>query len=655
MSGSVAHGDRARVPAAQPGPRSWRTDIQALRGLAIALVVWYHAELGSPVAGYLGVDVFFVVSGFLVTRIVIDARALGTFGFGAFWFRRAMRLLPAAYVCFAASAIAATRLLESEELRDFGAQLLGATGFGSNIVLWRQTGYFAGEAALKPLLHTWSLAIEEQFYLLLPLVLAWVPRQRVAPALALLSVVSLAACVAAVRWQPVAAFYLLPTRAWELGLGALAASTPVLRGRATRLISGLYWPSIALLVSLPFAPSGLPHPGFDALIVCIATLVVLLDSRPRRDAGPMRGLARIGNASYSLYLVHWPVFAFATNAWVVPVPSSRRLVLVGLSLLLAAGVYRWVETPFRRLGTPVRARAVVALVGSAVVIVALGAVPALLAPARESTHGPVLGLASACDQNGRFEPALECRRGAKPARLLWGDSFAMMLAPAFAADPVRGLVQATMSECGPLLDIAPVFGQRAPAAWAARCMAFNDSVLEYLARTPSIDTVVLASPFAEAVDGNASYRSSAIRVRDRGTITEVMARGQAGHDALARTVGAIRALGRRVVIVAPPPSTPLDAGRCLRRRDAGLITFGDTLGDCRLDESTYRHRMAGTLGSSSASPRARRRRDPQRWLPLPRRRMRGSHRTGHALPRRRPPHAGWRPLVGRATGPAVTQ
>src|SRR5688500_10264248 len=155
----------------------FRTDIQALRGLAVLLVVLQHAQAGFIDAGFLGVDIFFVISGFLITGLLADQIGEGRFTFTGFYFRRARRLLPAAYATLLATAVLAFFLLDAIEWGDFTRQLAGAVTFTGNIALWQQTGYFASEAALKPLLHVWSLAVEEQYYLLLPLALWLAPRR----------------------------------------------------------------------------------------------------------------------------------------------------------------------------------------------------------------------------------------------------------------------------------------------------------------------------------------------------------------------------------------------------------------------------------------------------------------------------------------------
>jgi len=589
------------MPLAPPAGRvaaepAVRVDIQALRGLAIALVLLHHARLLPALkAGYLGVDVFFVVSGYLITGIVARGLRAGTFSFRDFYWRRVKRLLPAAYLTFAACVLAAPMFLTQPEMRDFVRQLIGAVTFTGNIALWLQTGYFEGAAHLKPLLHVWSLAIEEQYYLLLPAALAFTPQRWWKP-LALLAVAaSLALCLALVGPKPGATFYLLPTRAWELGLGSLGVL--VLEGsRAGAWLARLFWPALAALVLLPFLPTGTPHPGLDALIVCTATLIVILRRHPgAQGAWWLRPLVGLGDISYSLYLVHWPLLAFAANAWVSPVPGWVRLGLVVFAVLLAAAMYRWVEQPARRAAWRPTGRHL-----AGVVVTSFGLVLtafALVAVQRASSttdfaqvRQPNFGLNPACESSDVYVPRSECRTSEQPTLLLWGDSFAMHWGQALAASDVDGLLQATRSNCGPLYGLSAFDPQRETynRSWATKCLRFSDEVLAEVERRPSIRTVILASPFYHALS-----TSSLVRRTRAGEEREVTGSEDLASAALGETVRRLRALGRRVAIVAPPPSaSSVDIGRCLELRAAGKLVLGADRLNCSIDEAKYRAQAA---------------------------------------------------------------
>lgn len=400
-----------------------RTDIQALRGLAVLLVVVYHANLGWLGAGYLGVDIFFVISGFLITSLVAGGIQRGNFSLKEFYFRRAKRLLPAAYVVFGATAVVAPWLLNQQELNDLIWQVLGAVTFTANLFLWQQTGYFDGASELKPLLHTWSLSIEEQYYLLLPAALLFMNPRHWLRALGVAAVGSLALCLWAVTQMPSATFYLLPTRAWELLFGSLGALLVLRPGMALRLersaaVRWLFLPSLVCLVTVPALPAAGPHPGLGALLVCLATLIVILRRDRRIGTGmPARVLAAVGDFSYSLYLVHWPVLALLRNAYTGPdsdIPVEARMGAAMLSIVLAYGLYRLVEDPIRRarvsFSTPLLAK------GMAASLLLLAIAPAgSLAMKGDTNFAHRLrvnfGLSPECEYKSTFEPKPACEAG----------------------------------------------------------------------------------------------------------------------------------------------------------------------------------------------------------------------------------------------------
>jgi peptidoglycan/LPS O-acetylase OafA/YrhL len=575
------------VPVRNPEePSRFRIDIQLLRAWAVGIVVLNHARIPFFQGGFLGVDIFFVISGFLITGIIEDALDSGRFRFRDFYLRRARRLLPAAYATFTVTALAAPLLLDGTEYRSFLWQLVGSFGFFANVVLWKQVDYFGSGAALKPLLHVWSLSLEEQYYLVLPLALFLCPK-RFRLALASIALVgSGLLCVAVMGRSVSAAFYLLPTRAWELMIGSVTILLVRRNAAMARPMTLARFGCAAILGLTPLIATEEGHPGLPALLVCLATAILLVPgARLERGDGWLRPAVAIGNRSYSLYLVHWPLFAFANNILLREAPLWLDVALLAVTLLLADAQYRWIERRYhyRRKG----ARGLAALLSVPILAIGLSAGlatrpqgPAMLARAGGS------GLAPACDFRGDFQPLPECTTGRQPDTLVWGDSFAMALAPGMAAAAPNGIVQATRTVCGPLLDLAPVNGALYNANWAARCMAFNDSVIAYLARTPGITTIVLTSSLAQYVPGAEDQDWRYLLRRPGGRLVETPQDARQLLSVLAGTVARLHALGKRVLFVAPPPSSAVDVARCSERLAEGRPTIGANPG-CAFTVADY--------------------------------------------------------------------
>ena len=574
-----------------------RSDIQALRGYAILIVLLYHAHLNFLPGGYLGVDIFFVISGFLITSMVTGQIQRNSFNFGEFYFRRAKRLLPAAYSTLLITALLSMWLLTSQEFKQFTQQLWGAVTFTSNIVLWRQGSYFGGEAELKPLLHTWSLAIEEQYYLLLPSALYFVPARHWFKGVLVVLLASAGLCVGVMSWRPDVAFYLFPTRAWELAIGSLGVFLMRLP-QAESWARKLFWPALLIMLSLPAFPLSNKHPGIDAWLVCWATLAVILARHPWMNRGKLIGVfAKVGDWSYSLYLVHWPIFALASNIWIGDLPEWVKWGGIILSLALAWVQYTFIEYPIHHSRiAPTWPRAATIACGSGLLML----VPFLflISPTAQQEYAEVrrgnTGLSPVCAFRGAFQPITECESASNPTTLVWGDSYAMHLVPGIKNElGSAGLVQATKYVCGPLMGVAPIAhaaGATQNRKWSEECMAFNDSVLDYLQKTPSIQTVVLSSMIKQYMTPEVFHnlvRTGDGLQEEEGTIETAL-------QGMGRTVSLVRAIGKKVVVIAPPPAMDWDAGRCVERIQRGLPTLGPDA-DCATKDVDYQKKRAHVL------------------------------------------------------------
>jgi peptidoglycan/LPS O-acetylase OafA/YrhL len=340
----------------------YRRDIDGLRAVAVVPVVLFHAGLKPFGGGYIGVDVFFVISGYLITLLIAGEIEQGRFSIVRFYERRVRRILPALFAVVFFGSIAASRLLTPQQYKMFAKSVFATAVFASNVLFWLESSYFDPPAAMKPLLHTWSLAVEEQFYIVFPLFLLiihrWLKGQYIVW-LAPIAVLSFAASVWGVVHDPTATFYLAPTRAWELALGSLLAldAFPQLRQRLWRELVGLLglvliaWGVFAFTYTTPFPGTNALFPAGGAALViysgngCETTIGKVLGLRP---------LVFIGLISYSLYLWHWPLLVFAQVWNIDELTAGQKGVIVVLSFLLAVLSWRFVELPFRRPAGVVR-------------------------------------------------------------------------------------------------------------------------------------------------------------------------------------------------------------------------------------------------------------------------------------------------------------
>lgn len=336
----------------------YRREIDGLRALAVVPVILFHAGFKPFSGGYVGVDVFFVISGYLIANIVMAEMAGNRFSIIHFYERRARRILPALLLVVAACIPAAYALLLPSEMKEFGQSLLATMTFSSNILFWSQTGYFEGAAELKPLLHTWSLAVEEQFYLFFPLFMMLVWRWGKVWLTAMLVVLAIGS-LALAQWgalnKPIAAFFLLPTRAWELILGVLVAlylSRPTLKEAPLSVRDGASLLGAGLLLYAIFGfDQRTPFPGLYALLPTVGTALIIVYCGPQTWVGKVLcspAFVGVGLISYSAYLWHQPLFAFAKHAGLPSHDTALYGALSVLALIMAYGSWRFVEAPFRQ-------------------------------------------------------------------------------------------------------------------------------------------------------------------------------------------------------------------------------------------------------------------------------------------------------------------
>ena len=335
---------------------SFRSDVQGLRALAVGSVVIFHANPWLLPGGFVGVDIFFVISGYVITRIILDDLKTGSFSIFTFYFRRIRRIFPALLTVLLSCWIAAWFLLDPLQFRNMGGHFKGSSAFIINFWLMREGGYFGLSNSLKPLLHLWSLSIEEQFYLIWPILLYGLFRfKRLIPVtLFLIFSVSLLWCLIKTSVDANAAFYQPWCRAWELTTGAFIAYFELFPTKPSIKLSG-YFPAIAgcllILVSLLFFNEAQSFPGWRAVLP-VAGAGLIIASRPNAFSDFIfggRATQYLGSISYPLYLWHWPLYSFSHVVFGDEVPASITLALTILAVILAAGTYYFVEKPIARV------------------------------------------------------------------------------------------------------------------------------------------------------------------------------------------------------------------------------------------------------------------------------------------------------------------
>lgn len=337
----------------------YRREIDGLRAVAVIPVILFHAGFSAFSGGFVGVDVFFVISGYLITSIILHEKNSGRFTIAGFYERRARRILPALFLVMLVCVPLAWMWMWPSEVKEFADSLIAVTTFVSNMLFWRERGYFDPIGELKPLLHTWSLAVEEQYYLLFPLFLGLILRTGRRATMVILIATGVASFTLA-SWMtvsgPGAAFFLLPTRAWEILIGAVIAfllmNAETANWRSSRFVGELAGTAGIVLIGLAVISldETTPFPGLWALLPTVGTGLIIAFATARTVLGRLLGtriLVGIGLISYSAYLWHQPMLAFARLRNIADPSTPIILFLCACVFPLAFLSWKFVEVPFR--------------------------------------------------------------------------------------------------------------------------------------------------------------------------------------------------------------------------------------------------------------------------------------------------------------------
>jgi peptidoglycan/LPS O-acetylase OafA/YrhL len=561
----------------------YRPEVDGLRAIAVIPVILFHAGFEWFSGGYVGVDVFFVVSGYLITGIIYGEMQQDRFSIINFYERRARRILPALTFVSLISLVVAWRWMLPDEFKSLSESLIAVNLFVSNIYFWQDMDYFAAPAELKPFLHTWSLAVEEQFYLFFPLFMLLIARYKKAAVLSILGL-GFMASLALAQWgsvnHPSANFYLLPTRAWELLAGSIIAI--YLHNRAfnpSAMLSNLMAGSGLALVFLAifFFDDTIPFPSLWAVVPVLGTSLVILFANSSNVVGrllSLKPMVGIGLISYSAYLWHQPVFAFARELSLEPLTQVDFLQLSVLSLLLAWFSWWFVEQPFRNKRLVSRPQIFKASLAVSCLMVGFGVygvhsqgIPwrfnddiKMLSEVRthrwinsvgcNSTPGNMLPINETCKYNASGNGKV----------VLWGDS---------QATPLVGPAAERADDLGMMVKQF-VYTNCLPISGYTRhddtdCGRFNQMAMDYMIGNDEVEMVIMLGRYPFQFEGKlydngeggmteerqiyaVPYKGNSAQVID-----ETSQRIEIVGDLLRNTINRLVEDGKRVILIYPVP------------------------------------------------------------------------------------------------------
>lgn len=523
----------------------YRAEVDGLRAIAILPVILFHAGFTIFSGGFIGVDVFFVISGYLITSIIIKETREKRFSLLGFYERRARRILPPLFLVLAVSTCFAWIFFLPNEMKIFSQTIASAATFLTNIYFYLQSSNYFGLASdLNPLLHLWSLAVEEQFYIFFPLLMILLFKMKghlMYIVLFGLLLLSLGLSQWTLGESPLFSFYSLPTRGWELLIGSMLATNVVNsyspNGNQFFSMVGL----LLICLSVLILDRNTPFPGYYALLPTLGTALIIVFAKAGTIVHTFLSskiLVGIGLVSYSAYLWHQPLFAFSRSFDFDTKNYMVFVTLVLLTFLLAVISYILIEKPIRNRSFLSQKF----IFGSSITLMLLFSVFGVLGhfnngyPSRSDVFSRLqsnFGLSLSC--NGNSSISKKCITKANPEIAVYGNSFAMHLVNGLSNSfPEKGLVQLTQDSCEPFKNIEiEKFGKES-------CSVFNKESINTIENTPSIKMVVISSPFR--------------------AITSDIAK-----DEFIKTIKQLELTGKKIVVIGPPPSNRADHGKCFAR------------------------------------------------------------------------------------------
>ena len=557
----------------------YRADIDGLRAISVIAILLYHANIAGFKGGFVGVDVFFVISGYLITSIIAQEIKKDQFSITGFYERRIRRIFPALFMVLGFSYIMAFFLMMPYDFKLFSLSLVTATLFTSNLTFEHQAGYFDSQAEAKPLLHTWSLAVEEQFYIFFPLFLIIINRYfkgKWVPFILGAAIVSLILSIWCVVNAPNAAFYLAPFRCWELMLGSMLSLKVLPKINLKWLRQSLGGMGLALVFgSIWLVSKQVPFPGLNALYPTMGAAFIIYSGEYEQTWVSRllgnRAFSFIGKISYSLYLWHWPLLVFAQYYQQEVLTPLLTWVTIFFSVVVAILSWKFVESPFRSkaLISGKKLFSQAGLIMTLALILGLTGFLGKGLPARLPER--VNKIAEFATFKHPYSPCFSdeqhfvflkhtCNIGAEhtePTIAVWGDSHAEVMLPmleSLAKEHHQAIQAFSYGGCPPLLGV-----KRAAPSAAPHCLDFNRQVMTQLTKTPKISTVVLIGSYAAYLEGsNTSGRIDpefTFITNETGTAKKLVERQQLFITTIQKTIGELTQAHKRVILVYPVPET----------------------------------------------------------------------------------------------------